>query len=108
MPQPARDAYYEDTTKHAPYSGGGVRFHGRGYIQLTHDYNYRRYGYEANPEALLQPGPAADVFARYWADRNIGAMADRGDWAACRRAVQGGAAGLDRLIQIATDLLAVS
>lgn len=55
----------------------------------------------------MQPGPAAQAFAVYWTDRDIQAMADRHDWRAVRRAVQGGSNGLDRLIQIADGLLSL-
>ena len=107
VPQPARDAYYNDTTKHAPYSDGGVKYHGRGFIQTTHDYNYRRVGFEDNPDALLEPGPAAEAFGIYWQDHDIRAIADVGDLTGARQAVVGRVAippGLARLIQIVTDL----
>ena len=108
VPQPARDAYYNDTTKHAPYAGGGVKYHGRGYIQLTHDYNYARYGYADNPEALLEPGPAADVFGRYWASHGSATYAEPHDWRRCRGSVVGQVVnppGWERLASIADMLL---
>ena len=107
--------YYADTTKHAAYAGG-PQFHGRGFIQTTHRYNYEAVlgpapeGFDAQMEwadQLMQPGPAAAAFAHYWAGRDIQAMADRRDWRAVRRAVQGGSDGLDRLILIADALLAL-
>lgn len=93
----ARWAYYSDTTKHAPYQGG-PQYHGRGFIQTTHIYNYQRVQDEtglpvvANPDLLLtDPQAAAEAFAIYWQDRGIAAMAERQDWAAVRRAVLGAA-----------------
>lgn len=88
LPQPARDAYYADTSKHAPYSGG-IRYHGRGFIQTTHDFNYAKIGYLADPERLLEPGPAAVALASYWQERDIQSMADVGDWKQVRQAVVG-------------------
>lgn len=92
--------------------GDGARYPGRGYIQLTGRANYRRYGtllgvdLEADPDLALDPDIAARVFAAYWQGRDIQSQADQEDWAAVRRSVQGGSAGLDRLIQICQDLLA--
>jgi predicted chitinase len=105
--------YYGDTSKHAAYAGG-PQFHGRGFVQTTHIYNYEAVlgpapeGFDAQMEwadQLMQPGPAAVAFAQYWAGRDIQSMADRHDWRAVRRAVQGGSDGLDRLIQIAEALV---
>ncbi|MBM2809903.1 MAG: hypothetical protein HW416_662 [Chloroflexi bacterium] len=109
----ARLAYYNDTGQHAEYSGG-PQFHGRCLIQLTHDYNYRAAGdamgldLVSNPDATMEPANAAGIFAWYWASRDIQSMADAGDWAAVRRAVQGGTAGLPRLIQVTTDLMNIA
>lgn len=106
----ARMAYYQDATQHAVYSGG-PQYHGRGLIQLTHDYNYKAAG-EAldlpllgSPELVLRPDVAAKVFAWYWANRDLQAPANDHNWAEVRRRVQGGTAGLPRLLQIVGDLL---
>ena len=88
-------------------------YYGRGFIQLTWDYNYRAVGERlglplvADPELALEPKTAAAIFADYWLSRNISEPADRHDWAEVRRRVQGGDAGLDRLTQIADALLAL-
>jgi hypothetical protein len=111
LSEAARWRWYADTSQHAPYSGG-PQFFGRGYIQLTHDYNYRAAGIalgvdlESNPDLALEPDVAARILAWYWQTHDIQRMADRLDWRAVRKAVLGGDAGLDRLIAIATALLA--
>jgi Putative peptidoglycan binding domain len=84
------------------HSGDGVRYHGRGFIQLTGRANYHAYGkklgvpLEANPELALDPSIAARVLATYLADHGIAALAARGDWQGVRRAVNGGLNGWDR------------
>ena len=110
---PKAYAYYSDTAQHAVYHGG-PEFHGRGLIQTTHDYNYVAVlgpvpadpsKYHLWADQLLQLGPAVTAFCRYWQARGIAEMADREDWAAVRRAVQGGSAGRDRLVSIVRALL---
>lgn len=82
--------------------GDGNRFKGRGFIQLTGRYNYTQMGPKvgenlaANPARANDPDVAARVFAQYFADRNVGAKADRGDWVGSRRAVNGGLNGYTR------------
>lgn len=103
-PREEIESAYWDT-----YSGGR-RFHGRGYIQLTGDFNYRQYGAAlgvdllGNPDLALDPTVAAKVLARYFLDRDIPGSARAGDWPAVRRKVQGGSAGLDRLTAIVRGL----
>ena len=57
------------------YSGGDA-YHGRGYIQLTHDYNYKEFGDKvgvdllSNPDLLLsKPDLAAKATIDYWKTR---------------------------------------
>jgi predicted chitinase len=112
----------------AGYSGGS-EYAGRGFIQLTHDYNYRAYGEKvrelwgagaddttfdlvAHPENALDPDIAAAVLATYFRDHttaqgySIPEAAAAGDWTWVRRLVQGGTAGLDRLVAVAGELQA--
>ena len=108
---PVREAFWLDedwrrrNLRYYPY-------YGRGYIQLTWDYNYRSAGAAlgvdlvAAPDRAMEPDIAARVYAWYWTGHAIAAMADRSDWAATRRAVQGGSDGLDRLRAICGALLA--
>jgi|SRR5919198_3173625 predicted chitinase len=82
--------------------GDGVRYHGRGFIQLTGRANYRGYGkklgvpLEQNPNLALDPSVAARILAAYMKDHGIGGLAARGDWKGVRRAVNGGLNGWDR------------
>lgn len=89
-------------------------WYGRGYIQLTLESNYTAAGdaleldLEDNPDLALDPTVAAQVLAWYFATHGGGPLipeaARRGDWTEVRRLVQGGSAGLDRLVSIATAL----
>lgn len=94
--------------------GDGQRFKGRGFIQLTGRANYRAYG-EAlgvdlvnNPDLALDPEIAARVLARYFKTRGIAEMADRGDWEAVRKAVNGGLNGWDRFQNMVRALAQVA
>jgi hypothetical protein len=81
--------------------GDGVRFHGRGFIQLTGRANYRSYGQklgiplEAEPERALEPDVAARLLTSYFADRKIADFARSGDWKMVRRKVNGGLTHID-------------
>lgn len=103
---------------------GGPEYHGRGFIQNTHRYNYASLGpkiaalwgtspdqpdfdFVTSPDNLLNPDMSAAAAAIYFRDREGGAItraAARGDWREVRRLVQGGSAGLDTLIAHATAL----
>lgn len=98
----------------AGYSGGSD-YAGRGYVQLTHDYNYRAAGDAIgvdllnNPDLAMQPDIAAKIFAWYWQSREIQTPANAGDWTECRKRVVGRVAnppGLDRLVAVVNHLLA--
>jgi predicted chitinase len=84
------------------HPGDGVRYHGRGFIQLTGRANYRGYGkklgvpLEQNPNLALDPSVAARILAAYMKDHGIAGLAARGDWRAVRRAVNGGLNGWER------------
>src|SRR6266542_4338317 len=85
-----------------PHPGDGVRYHGRGFIQLTGRANYRGYGkklgvpLEQNPNLALDPSVAARILAAYMKDHGIAGLASRGDWQGVRRAVNGGLNGWER------------
>lgn len=102
----------------AGYSGGAA-YAGRGFIQLTHDCNYRAYSDAINelwqaggaidlvarPDDALDPDVAAAVLALYFRDhQQLLDGARTGDWVAVRRAVLGGTAGLDRLVAVVNAL----
>jgi predicted chitinase len=62
-----------DAPGHAEYSGG-AKYKGRGYLQITHDHNYKKYGQMVgqdlvnDPDLLLFPNIAAQVSLAYWKD----------------------------------------
>ena len=77
------------------YGGGGpytlpdgtvvpAKYHGRGYIQLTHDYNYKQYGDELgidllnNPDLAMRGDIAAKIAILYW-QKNVRPTV-KGDW----------------------------
>ena len=83
-------------------SGDGYRYRGRGFIMLTGKDNYlsaQTYSHLpllAQPDMLGDPGPAAQVTARYWMSRNINAAADSDDIRKVTELVNGPAClGLD-------------
>ncbi len=81
--------------------GDGVRYHGRGFIQLTGRHNYRTYGQavgvdlEKHPDKALNPKVAAEVLIAYFKSHGIPDKARRGDWYGVRTAVNGGDNGWD-------------
>lgn len=91
--------------------GGGATYHGRGFIQLTHDYNYRHYGDALGvdllnaPSLALDPTIAARVLALYFAEHNIPRLANQPDWYSVRLAVNGGINGWDRFAHLVDSLL---
>jgi predicted chitinase len=86
--------------------GDGVRYHGRGFIQLTGRANYHSYGQklsvplEEHPEQALKPDVAARILGRYFKDHEIADDARRGDWKSVRHKVNGGLNGWDRFISL--------
>lgn len=80
------------------YSGGSD-YYGRGYIQLTHDYNYRDIGNKIgvdlvnNPDMALDPKIAAKVLAVFFKEKGIAAKAEAGDFVGARRGVNPDARG---------------
>ncbi len=107
--QPVREAFWlSDAWRQA-----NLRYYpwyGRGFIQLTWQSNYATYGTAinvdllANPDLAMDPATAAKIFAEFFVQSGAAAAAARNDWAECRRHVQGGSAGLDRLISIVKQL----
>ncbi|MEO0409247.1 MAG: DUF4231 domain-containing protein, partial [Cyanobacteria bacterium P01_A01_bin.135] len=78
------------------HPGDGIRYHGRGYIQLTGRANYRTYGkklgvdLENNPDLAMDPVISAKVLACYFKDRGVATAARAGDWRRVRKLVNGG------------------
>jgi hypothetical protein len=90
--------------------GDGVRYHGRGFIQLTGRANYRWYGQllgiplEDQPDLALEPAIAARVFARYFSERGVHLSAAAGDWTMARIKVNGGTNGLAHFLGLVEAL----
>ncbi|HBP1226713.1 glycoside hydrolase family 19 protein [Pseudomonas aeruginosa] len=76
-------------------SGDGWRFRGRGLLQITGRANYRTAGVglgqplEAEPELLEQPDWAALSAAWWWSTHGLNELADRGEFAAITRRING-------------------
>ncbi|WP_027328255.1 hypothetical protein [Marinimicrobium agarilyticum] len=84
--------------------GDGVRFKGRGLIQLTGRSNYAEYGQHSclnlmkkGNETMISRFPkyAVDVSLWFWNSRNLNRYADNDDLRAVTRRVNGGYNGLD-------------
>ncbi|GEM_PF-4840607 len=90
--------------------GDGVRFKGRGFIQITGRANYREYGrklgidLEGNPDLALRPDVAAKILVQYFKDRGLDQKAAAGDWSAVRKGVNGGFNGMDTFIATVNKL----
>lgn len=91
-------------------AGDGYRYRGRGFIQLTGRSNYTAYGKRLglpladNPDLALDAHNAARIFAAYFHDRGVAAAAERGDWRAVRKLVNGGYNGWDAFIGVVNKL----
>ena len=87
-------------------AGDGVRFKGRGLIQITGRANYHScslalYGDErllSTPALLEEVGPACRSAAWFWKSRDLNSAADNGAFRAITKAINGGFNGYqDRL-----------
>jgi hypothetical protein len=102
---PSREAYFEEKYGYKTsvgqrlgntVPGYGARFYGRGQIQLTGYYNYlaaeKALGIPLvnNPDLALDPTNSARIAAWYFRTRGVANAADRGDWRAVRKLVNGG------------------
>lgn len=115
---PVEEAYWitDRAARYAEYAkhnyGGGPEYHGRGYIQTTHLYNYQRVfditGVDvvSHPDLLLTPKLAAEAMIIYWKDRDILPVSNSADWLEVRRRVYGGTdlPGTNRIRAVQTTL----
>ena len=82
------------------FPGDGVRFKGRGLIQLTGRDNYAKFGKALGLDLVGAPASAAAfpaaalTGAEYWRERGLNAFADRDDIEGVTRRVNGGLNGL--------------
>ena len=80
--------------------GDGVRFRGRGLLQITGRSNYAACGKAlgldllAKPEMLEQTVNACRSAGWFWQSRGLNALADAGDQVAVTRKINGGTNGL--------------
>lgn len=84
--------------------GDGYRYRGRGFIQLTGRYNYRKYGkklgidLENNPDLALGLDIACLIAAQYWDDIKGNELSDLGEFKTITKRINGGYNGLtDRI-----------
>lgn len=81
-------------------SGDGVRYKGRGLIQLTGRSNYGTYGIKLGQDFIGHPELAAQfpwavlTAGQYWADRKLNELADKDDVLTITKRINGGTNGL--------------
>ncbi len=81
--------------------GDGVRYKGRGLLQLTGRSNYRRYGalmglpLEDHPDLAAEPLTSLKIACEYWKDHGLNTLCDADDLIGITKAVNGGLRGLD-------------
>jgi len=81
--------------------GDGVRFKGRGYIQITGRVGYANAGralghdFIRSPQDLALPRWAARASCQWWSSHGCSQLADAGDFVALTRRINGGIRGLE-------------
>lgn len=82
------------------HKGDGVRFRGRGLLQITGRANYKQVSdalgvdFITNPDLLEQPEYAVKSACWWWSDRGLNRLADAGKFKEITRVVNGGYNGL--------------
>ena len=95
-------AYEGRTDLGNTYPGDGVKFKGRGLIQLTGRANYLAYGTFCGcdicgkPELLEKPLDAVKSSMWFWQAHGLNALADKDDVRAVTRRINGGYNGLEK------------
>jgi putative chitinase len=80
--------------------GDGIKYKGRGLIQITGRYNYRDCGTDLglplvdNPELLEDPENACRSAGWFWQTRGLNELADQGDFVRITKRINGGTNGL--------------
>jgi predicted chitinase len=91
--------------------GDGLKFRGRGFIQITGRWDYEHFGEKlgidliGNPDAALDAGVSAGILAWYFEERQVQQYADSQNWEMVRRRVNGGLTGYPRFIDAVTKLV---
>ncbi len=75
--------------------GDGWRYRGSGALQTTGRENFRKAGHENDPDSLRRPVTALLAALQFWTSHNLNLLADQDALTAIRKAVNGGAIGLD-------------
>jgi putative chitinase len=81
-------------------AGDGKRFKGRGPIQITGRFNYRKYGellgidLVDHPELAAQPAVGFDTAGLFWESNGLNKLADSEQFVAITRRINGGTHGL--------------
>jgi putative chitinase len=94
-------------------SGDGYRFRGRGCIQLTGHANYFHAGtalgvdFVKDPDLVATPKYAALTAGWFWSTHKCNELAERNDWRALTKAINGGYIGLDDRIKHTNEAYAV-
>jgi|TARA_R110000822_G_scaffold47109_3_gene125127 predicted chitinase len=101
----ALDYYRSDNGKSNYFKKGvdknGMAYFGRGLIQLTHNYNYKRYGdligvdLVNNGDLALVPQNSYKVASEFL-NRKTFKLVNKGDLTKARKSVNGGTKGVDR------------
>lgn len=103
-PEAIANAVYANRLGNGPAeSGDGYRYRGRGIFQLTGRANYRECSIAiagdadtllVNPELLATPEYACESAGWFWKKRGLNELADRGDFEAITKHINGGLIGL--------------
>lgn len=96
-------------------AGDGRRYKGRGPIQITGRFNYRKYGdklgidLENNPDQAADPSVGVLIACQYWVDHHLNELADQDNVREITRRINGGYNGLrDRMDKLARAKKALS
>ncbi|MEO7241368.1 MAG: glycoside hydrolase family 19 protein, partial [Variovorax sp.] len=79
--------------------GDGKRFKGRGPIQITGRFNYKKFGdllgvdLVTNPEVATKPEIAFDIAGLFWERNGLNELADAGDFKTVTQRINGGQNG---------------
>jgi putative chitinase len=88
------------------FKGDGMKFKGRGLIQITGRYNYSCASIDifkdatllSNPEKLEQPALAVEVSCWFWKTKHLNSLADNDEIKAITMRINGGLNGLNERI----------